>query len=78
MWGPGCCAACRPTGGRPVPWPAGPGAWRRFRASTPCRATSSASDSLEAALEGCHTAYYLVHSMEADGRERVRRRLREP
>ena len=39
-------------------------AWRR------CAATCSAAAALDAALDGCETAYYLVHSMEALGRRR--------
>ncbi len=65
MWDPGCCAGCRRTAERSVPWRAGPSGWRACRAWSPCAGDLLEEGTLEAALEGCHTAYYLVHSMEA-------------
>ena len=60
MWAPACCAA----------WPRRDGPCARWRgdrsacpAWRPCAATCSGAG-LEDALEGCETAYYLVHSME--------------
>ena len=40
MWDPGCCAGCRRTAERSVPWRAGPSGWRACRAWSPCAGTS--------------------------------------
>ena len=60
-----CCAASRRTDGPCARSPAGPSGSSRFEGVEPVGGDLLDGSGVEAALEGCSTAYYLVHSMEA-------------
>ena len=64
--------AAPPRGGGAARARAGPAAAISCRAWTPCRGDLLTGAGLEEALEGCSTAYYLVHSMEPAAERRLR------